>query len=72
MPGGERDKEATFGAAVKTIFWSFFGVRRRAHHESETVRLKPAHIVVTGLVAAAIFVVVLVTLARFIVGATNG
>jgi len=72
MPGGEGKEEATFGAALKTIFWSFFGVRRRAHHESETVRLKPAHLVVTGLVAGAIFVVVLVALARFIVRAAGG
>jgi hypothetical protein len=72
MPGRDARQEATFGAAVKTIFWSFFGVRRRAHHESETVRLKPAHIVVTGLVAAAVFVVLLVTLARVVVHGAGG
>jgi len=58
---------ASLGAVVKTIFWSFFGVRRRTGHEMETVRLKPVHIVVAAVIAAVLFVTVLVLLARWIV-----
>jgi hypothetical protein len=72
MPEKDGQAHATFGAAVRTIFWSFFGVRRRAHHESETVRIKPMHLILTGIVAAAVFVVVLVTLARMIVHTAGG
>jgi len=52
---------------VKTIIWSFFGVRRRADHESETVHLSPVQILAAGVLGAAVFVVVLVALVRLIV-----
>jgi hypothetical protein len=72
MPASDGKEPATLGAAVKTIVWSFFGVRRRAHHEAETVRVKPGHLIVAGIMAAALFVVVLVTLARFVVRSAGG
>lgn len=70
MPAGGK-RGASVGAVARTVFWSFFGVRRRAHHEGETVRIKPAHLVVAGVIGAALFVAVLVTLARLIVGAAG-
>jgi len=54
-------------AVAGTIIWSFFGVRRRADHESETVHLSPVQILIAGVVGAAVLVVVLVALVRFIV-----
>jgi len=71
--GAPDEKPATsFGAVVRTIFWSFFGVRRRAGHESETVRLKPAHVIVAAVLGAAVFVIALVLLARLIVRIAAG
>ncbi|MGA8055347.1 MAG: DUF2970 domain-containing protein [Burkholderiales bacterium] len=69
MPGEDEKRPASFVDAVKTICWSFFGVRRRAQHEVQTVKLKPVHVIVAGVIGAAIFVVVLVTVAKLIVGA---
>lgn len=71
MPeAGKRD--ASIGAVARTVFWSFFGVRRRAHHEDETVRIRPVHVIVAGVIGAAVFVAVLVTLAKLIVGGAAG
>ena len=53
---------------IKTVFFAFFGVRKRAAHEKETVRLTPVQIIIAGLIGAAIFVVSLVLLTKFIVG----
>ena len=52
----------------KTVFWSFFGVRRRADNEDDFAGVSPVHVVIAGVVGAALFVGVLVTLVKFIVG----
>jgi len=64
---GEDDRtprDATALEAAKTVLWAFFGVRRRADHAA--VRLKPAHIVVAGVLGAALFVFVIVTVVRLV------
>jgi len=50
--------------AARTIFWAFFGVRRRRDHAS--VRLTPAQIVVAGVIGAALFVFTIVTVVRLV------
>jgi hypothetical protein len=52
---------------MRTVAWSFFGVRKRTDHESETAKLNPVHVIVAGLVGAAIFVVALVVLVRWVI-----
>jgi len=54
---------------AKTVIWSFFGVRRRVQHEEETVNIKPLHVIVAGIIGAALFVISLLVLVRFITSA---
>ena len=70
MEHGRRKKPSLF-AVVGTIAGSFLGIRRRAAHESETVRLSPVQILVAGVIGAAIFVAVLVAIVRFIVASAG-
>jgi hypothetical protein len=63
---GERRKAAPLTVA-KTVLWSFFGVRRRAEHETAMAHMTPTQLIVAGVIAAAIFVVSLVLLVKFIV-----
>jgi hypothetical protein len=64
-------KQASPLQVAKAVFWSFLGIRRRAAHESDVVKLKPAQVIVAGIIGAAIFVTVLILLVRFIIsGAT--
>jgi len=51
---------------AKAVFWSFLGIRKRAAHEKDFVTLKPAQVIVAGIIGAVIFVICLVTLVRFI------
>ena len=67
-----RSQPAGQGNVVKTVLFAFLGIRKRAAHEEQTVRLTPVQIVVTGIIAAAVFVVSLVLLAKFIVGKAMG
>jgi len=53
---------------AKAVFWSFFGVRRRAEHEKDLAQIKPVQVVIAGIIGAAIFVSSLVLLVKFIIG----
>jgi DUF2970 family protein len=66
MPENEQRKASPLEAA-KAVLWSFLGIRKRAAHESDMARLKPAHVIVAGIVAAIIFVTGLILIARFVV-----
>ena len=52
----------------RTVFWSFFGVRRRADNQADLASITPVHVIVAGVIGAAIFVTTLIVLVRFIVG----
>ena len=52
---------------MRAVAWSFFGVRRRADHERDLQRLNPVHVIIAGVVGAAIFVGLLVALIRWVV-----
>jgi hypothetical protein len=54
------------GEAFKAVFWSFFGVRRRADYESDAQRLKPQHVIAAGVISAVVFVLVLFGLVKWI------
>lgn len=63
----EPKKGATPLQVAKAVFWSFLGIRRRAAHEEDIVKLKPGQVIIAGIMGAAIFVVSLIVLVRFIV-----
>lgn len=65
-------RKASFGATMKAVFWSFFGVRKRRDYESDAARLNPVHVVIAGILGAAIFVAVLVTIVRLVVSGAAG
>jgi len=68
MANEQTPKSASPLQVAKAVLWSFLGIRRRAEHESDATQLKPAQVIIAGLVGAAIFVLSLVLLVKFIVG----
>lgn len=60
-------RKASFGATMKAVFWSFFGIRKRSDYEHDSANLNPLHVIIAGLIGAAIFIGVLVMLVRFAV-----
>jgi hypothetical protein len=52
---------------IKAVFWSFLGIRRRAAYEKDAVTLKPAQVIVAGIIGAIVLVLSLVTLVHFII-----
>ncbi|MFZ1181358.1 MAG: DUF2970 domain-containing protein [Herbaspirillum sp.] len=60
-------RKASFAATMKAVFWSFFGVRRRGDYENDAARLNPLHVIIAGVIGAAVFVVVLVLIVNMVV-----
>ena len=61
-------RKASLGQTARAVFWSFFGVRKRAHYEADSAQLNPVHVIIMGVIGAAIFVAVLVLIVRWVVG----
>jgi hypothetical protein len=59
--------EVPLWRTVRAVAWSFFGVRKSAEYEQDTQHLRPVHVVIGGVMGAAIFVAVLVLLVRWVV-----
>ena len=53
---------------MRAVLWSFFGVRRGQDYERDVAELNPVHVVIAGVVAAALFVLALVLLVNWVVG----
>lgn len=60
-------RKLSFGATMKAVFWSFFGVRKRKHYEEDSANLNPVYLVIAGLIGAAAFIGILVMVVRIAV-----
>src|SRR5262252_3588830 len=58
---------ATLLQIAGAVFWSFFGVRKGVLMRRDAVTIKPLHVIVVGVLAAAAFVVSLLVIVRFII-----
>lgn len=72
-PPGEDLKQAvarrgSFLRTFQAVGWSFFGVRKGAEYEKDVAQLNPLHVIVAGVVAAALFVGALVLLVNWVIG----
>ena len=63
----EAPKKAGPLQVAKAVFWSFFGIRRRAEHEADVGRLSPVQVIVAGLIGAALFIGTLLLIVRFVI-----
>lgn len=57
-------RKASFGATMKAVFWSFFGIRRRKDYEHDSANLNPVHLIIAALIGVGLFIGVLITLVR--------
>jgi hypothetical protein len=67
LPPAGAAPAATFLQTMRTVAWSFFGVRRRQGHDQDVQRLNPVHLVVGGVLGAVVFVLLLVALVKWVV-----
>lgn len=65
-------RKASFLQTMRAVLWSFVGLRKGSEHESDMARLNPVHVIIAGLIAAAVFVGVLIVIVRAVVGQATG
>lgn len=60
-------RKGSFWQTVKAVGWSFFGVRKASGYEEDVAKINPLHVIVAGVLAAALFVLGLVLLVKWVV-----
>ncbi|MCU0965108.1 MAG: DUF2970 domain-containing protein [Burkholderiaceae bacterium] len=71
QPGGLKEAAARPASLLQTfraVAWSFFGIRRSAGHDQDMRTLNPVHVILAGVISAALFVLALVLLVRWVIG----
>ena len=71
VAGGLKEAVSRPASVLQTfraVAWSFFGVRRSADHAQDVQKLNPVHVIIAGVVSAAMFVLALVFLVRWVIG----
>ena len=48
------------------MLWGFFGIRKRSGMSRDVATIKPQHVIIVGVILAAIFVLTLLTVVRII------
>ena len=54
--------------SLKTVAWSFIGIRSRAGFEEDAAKVNPLHVLLAGVIAVLVLVVSLIGLATWVVG----
>lgn len=59
-------RRGSFAQTVRAVAWSFFGVRKSSEYEKDVSQLNPVHVVLAGIIAAALFIVCLIVLVNWV------
>ena len=60
-------RKGSLGQTMKAVAWSFFGVRRSSGYARDVNQLNPVHVIVAGVIGAAVFVGALVLVVNWII-----
>jgi hypothetical protein len=66
MEDGPREARRSPLRAVSAVLGAFIGIRKSSARDRDLASLRPVHVVVAGVIAAAIFVLTIVTVVRLI------
>lgn len=61
-------RKLNFFQTLKAVAWGFFGVRKGKGYTQDISSLNPVHLIIAGILAAIVFVVGLVLIARWLIG----
>ncbi|OZI66348.1 DUF2970 domain-containing protein [Bordetella genomosp. 11] len=70
LPPDSPPRKSSFLQTLKAVAWGMLGIRKRAGYQ-EDARLNPVHLIVAGVLAGVIFVVVLVSIVRWVVASQS-
>jgi hypothetical protein len=61
-------RKGSLWRTLLAVVWSFFGVRKSRDLERDVSELNPLHVVIAGVLVAALFVVALIVLVNWVIG----
>ena len=59
-------RKASFLQTMRAVGWSFFGIRKGSEYEKDVSQLNPVHVVIAGIIGAALFITVLILLVNWV------
>jgi Protein of unknown function (DUF2970) len=59
-------RKGSFLQTMRAVAWSFFGVRKSSDYEKDVSQLNPVHVIIAGVLGAALFVIALVLLVNWV------
>ncbi len=59
-------RKGSFLQTMKAVAWSFFGVRKGSDYEKDVSQLNPVHVIIAGVIGAALFIVALLLLVNWV------
>ena len=60
-------RKSGFFDVFRAVFWSFLGIRKRAEHEADVVRLNPVHVIIAGILGGVLFVSAIIVVVHFVI-----
>jgi len=60
-------RKLNFFQTIRAVLWSFLGIRRSRGYEEDAARLNPVYVILAGLIAAGLFVAILILVVRMVV-----
>ena len=66
-PKSVTQRKLSFFSTMKAVFWSFFGVRKKSDYESDAAKLNPVYVIIAGILAAALFIAILLAIVKSVV-----
>lgn len=61
-------RKGSFLGTMRAVAWSFLGIRKGKGYEQDVSQLNPVHVIIAGVIGAALFVLTLVFLVKWIIG----
>ncbi|RXZ36709.1 DUF2970 domain-containing protein [Oxalobacteraceae bacterium CAVE-383] len=61
-------RQTSFLATLAAVFWSFVGLRRKKDYDKDITGLNPVYVIIAGLLGVAIFIAILITVVKMVVG----
>ena len=61
-------RKGSFLGSLRAVAWSFFGVRKGSAYEKDVAKLNPIHVIVAGLIVAALFIGALIAIVNWVIG----
>ncbi|MES2105232.1 MAG: DUF2970 domain-containing protein [Pseudomonadota bacterium] len=60
-------RKMSFGATVRAVLWSFLGIRKGKDYEKDVEQLNPVHVIIAGIIAAILFITILILIVKSVV-----